>query len=125
MSQTPDDIALIDVLHNQILSDNVATPANPRIDFDDTRGLPVLPFDVILEVAAFCAGALEFNTLLNLSLCCHEVHRSLKRILEVPILQGNAAGTIELVAKCYQIPGATFGEDSLPKAASTIWPKAR
>jgi hypothetical protein len=125
VSQTLDDTALIDVYHNQPLSEDVAAPPNSDTDFDErTRGLPGLPFDVILEVAGFCAGALQFNTFLNLSLCCHEVHHSLKRILGVPILQGNASGTIESVAKCYQVPGTTVREDLLPKAASTIWPKA-
>jgi hypothetical protein len=48
-----------------------------------------IPFDVVLEVAAFCAGSLEFQTYLNLSLVCKEVHKSLKPVLDEPFLVWN------------------------------------
>jgi hypothetical protein len=45
-----------------------------------------IPFDIILEVAAFCAGSFEFQTYLNLSLACKEVHKSLNTVLDEPLL---------------------------------------
>jgi hypothetical protein len=49
-----------------------------------------LPFDNILDVASFCAGAFDFKTYLNVALCCHEIHDFLKPVLNVPIVQLDA-----------------------------------
>jgi hypothetical protein len=44
-----------------------------------------VPFELVLEVAAFCAGAFDFKTYLQVSLCCKELHQALKSVLEQPI----------------------------------------
>jgi hypothetical protein len=58
-------------------------------DIDINKASWKIPFDVVLEVAAFCAGSLEFQTFLNLSLSCKEVHKSLKFVLDEPVLVWN------------------------------------
>lgn len=45
-----------------------------------------LVLDVLLDVAAFCAGAFEFRTLVNLSLTCKSIHEATKPVLDTPIL---------------------------------------
>lgn len=48
--------------------------------------MPQLVLDVLYEIAAFCAGAFDFRTLVNLSLTCKAMHQAVKSILEVPVL---------------------------------------
>lgn len=48
--------------------------------------MPELVFDVLLQVAAFCAGALDFRTLVDLALSCKSIHDAVKPLLDVPIL---------------------------------------
>jgi hypothetical protein len=57
-----------------------------------------LPFDTILDIAAFRAGAFNLKTFLNVSLCCHEVYDTLKPVLKVPIVQWDAAAIHDLAA---------------------------
>jgi hypothetical protein len=78
-----------------------------------------LPFDLVLEVAAFSAGAFQFKTFLNLSLCCHEVHESLKPVLKAPIVQWDAAALQE-----WKIMRQPYHE-SFPSPSVTIWSKAQ
>jgi hypothetical protein len=84
-----------------------------------------LPFDTILEIAAFSAGAFHFQTFLNISLCCHEVHDALKPVLKVPVVQWNALNMRELEAIYEPFHAGTPYEELLPKAANTIWPSAQ
>lgn len=45
-----------------------------------------LPFDLLLEVAAFCAGSFNFETYLNISLSSKEVYEFLKPVLDEPVI---------------------------------------
>lgn len=48
--------------------------------------MPQLPFELVLEIAAFCAGSFNFETFLNLALTCRQTHKSLQPVLSQPIL---------------------------------------
>lgn len=48
--------------------------------------MPDLVFDVLIEVAAFCAGAFDFGTLAHLALSCKCIYDAVKPHLDVPIL---------------------------------------
>ncbi|KAI5449564.1 hypothetical protein NCC49_004557 [Naganishia albida] len=48
--------------------------------------MPQLPFELVLEIAAFCAGSFNFETFLNLDLTCRQTHKSLQPVLSQPIL---------------------------------------
>jgi hypothetical protein len=55
-----------------------------NVDIDESSWK--IPFDVLLEIAAFCAGSFEFQSYLHLSLACKEVRKSLKPVLDEPFL---------------------------------------
>lgn len=78
-----------------------------------------LPFDLVLEVAAFSAGAFHFKTFLDLSLCCHEVHESLKPVLDAPVVQWDAAALQE-----WNVMRQPYNE-LMPSATAIIWSKAQ
>lgn len=94
---------------------------------NDTESQWTSPLDNILDVAAFCAGAFDFKTYLNVSLCCHEIHDSLKPVLSVPIVQLDAKAIDEeykvrsiLCAKVTsRVPRTT------PRVFKTIWPNVQ
>jgi hypothetical protein len=88
-------------------------------DSDSTGASWRLPFDLILEVASFSAGAFHFKTFFNLSLCCHEVHKSLKPVLDTPIVQWDAAALQE-----WEVMRQPYHE-LLPSASAIIWSKAQ
>jgi hypothetical protein len=48
--------------------------------------MPQLVLDVLYEIGAFCAGAFDFRTLVNLSLTCKALHEAVKPVLDVPVL---------------------------------------
>jgi hypothetical protein len=47
--------------------------------------MPQLPFELVLEIAAFCAGSFNFKTFLALALTCGQAHTCLKPVLAHPI----------------------------------------
>lgn len=111
--------------------DNVSTPLTHIADgIDDTEVSWALPFDIILEVAAFCAGRFEFNTYLNLALSCKEVHKSLKSVLDEPVLicDDNSQLSDDFGRACFHGEVDEYllleSEGDLLKQAS-IWPKIR
>jgi hypothetical protein len=57
--------------------------SRPQLRLDN---MAELNFDVLLGVAAFCAGSFEFRTLLNMALTCKSIHQAVKPILDTPIL---------------------------------------
>jgi hypothetical protein len=48
--------------------------------------MTVLPFDLLIEVAAFCAGSYDFRTFVNIASTCKDAHKQLKPVLNRPIL---------------------------------------
>jgi hypothetical protein len=48
--------------------------------------MPQLVFDVLCEIAVFCAGAFDFRTLVNLSLTCKAMHQAIRPVLDHPVL---------------------------------------
>lgn len=96
---------------------------------DNTESSWRLPFDVVLEVAAFCAGSLEFETYLNISLACKEVHKSLKPVLEEPVLVWNDKTPLsdDFYEACTEEDFAQYLRETggkLPKQAR-LWLKVR
>jgi hypothetical protein len=56
------------------------------VNDNDSENMWRLPFELVLEVAAFCAGESAMRTHLDLSLCCKEVQTYLKKVLDEPVL---------------------------------------
>lgn len=48
--------------------------------------MPHLPFELILDIAAFCAGSFNFKTFLNIALTCRQATKSFQSVLARPIL---------------------------------------
>lgn len=57
----------------------------------------VLPYDIVPNVAAFCTGACVYCSAC-LSMCWHEVHNSLRNILEKPVIEWDVHHDPELLA---------------------------
>ncbi|KAJ9111230.1 hypothetical protein QFC22_006605 [Naganishia vaughanmartiniae] len=45
-----------------------------------------IPYDIVIEVGAFCAGGLQFQSLLSVALTCHAVYDELKPTLDRKIM---------------------------------------
>jgi hypothetical protein len=75
-------------IHQSLSITNNNSAAQPvSDDIDENVGASLsLPFDLLLEVAAFCAGSFDFKTYLNISLSSKEVHKYLKPVLDEPVL---------------------------------------
>jgi hypothetical protein len=74
---------------NEYISASLSDYADD-LDVQDSGSSWKRPFDLVLEIAAFCAGGFELRTFLNLSLCCQEVYKELKCVLAEPVLLWDA-----------------------------------
>jgi hypothetical protein len=94
-----------------------------------------LPFELVLEVAAFCAGSLEFKAYLNISLASKEVHKSLKPdkslkpVLDEPVVVWNDKTPLsdDFYEACAEGDLAQYMREhskELPKQAK-FWSKVR
>jgi hypothetical protein len=61
-----------------------------------------LPYDLIIEIAEFCFDHFDFQTLVNVSLCCHAVHLALRKTLEQKTLVWNADEVFEFCLEVHQ-----------------------
>jgi hypothetical protein len=62
------------------------TTMNNALSTANLHDMPQLPFELVLEIAAFCAGSFNFKTFLALALICRQAHTCLKAVLARPIL---------------------------------------
>jgi hypothetical protein len=110
------------------MDNSAAQPASN--DKDEQMGLSLtLPFDLLLEVAAFCAGSFDFKTYLNISLSSKEVHRFLKPVLDEPVIVWDSSTPLPLTfykacaEETLDVYLRNHGK-KLPKQAS-YWSKVR
>jgi hypothetical protein len=110
--------------------------SDDKDDKDDNTGSSWgLPFELVLEVAAFCAGSLEFKAYLNISLASKEVHKSLKPdkslkpVLDEPVVVWNDKTPLsdDFYEACAEGDLAQYMREhskELPKQAK-FWSKVR